>query len=118
MDSFQLNKILISKFPNLEQAYKEEVSWQEGDDTGSHVVYEDVFVPYLRECILKKDLNEIRKITGFLENLLDLNDDYVSEVVSLSVIESIMDLFDLNEDLIIVFGKKSKEIISELMQFY
>ena len=43
MTNKELNQFLVKTFPELKQAYDEEVSWQEGDDTGSHVV----FVMYL-----------------------------------------------------------------------
>ena len=47
----ELNKLFISKFPNLKEKCNDEVSWQEGDNTGSHVVFGDVLVPYLLNCI-------------------------------------------------------------------
>jgi hypothetical protein len=34
----ELNLKLLAAFPELERAYREETSWQEGDDTGSHVI--------------------------------------------------------------------------------
>ena len=37
VNSLELNKILILEFSNLKSAYIEEVEWQEGDNTGSHI---------------------------------------------------------------------------------
>ena len=51
MNSIELNKLLIEKFPNLIDDYCDEVGWQEGDETGSHIVYGDVFTPYIVKCI-------------------------------------------------------------------
>ena len=118
MNSLELNKILILEFSNLKSAYIEEVEWQEGDNTGSHTVYGDIFVPYFRECILSKNANEITKIAKFLENLLEKKDNYADEVITFSVLESIMDLINLDEKLILFFGDNTKKIILELNSIY
>ena len=55
MDIKQLNQLLISKFPELEKEYHEEVDWQEGDETGSHVVYGDVLTPYIEKIIIQQN---------------------------------------------------------------
>ena len=118
MNSLELNKILILEFSNLKSAYIEEVEWQEGDNTGSHTVYGDIFVPYVRECILSKNANEITKIDKFLENLLEKKDNYADEVITFSVLESIIDLINLDEKLILFFGDNTKKIILELNSIY
>ena len=63
MTNKELNQFLIASFPELKHAYNEEVSWQEGDDTGSHVVFGDVFTPYLEKLIETKN-EEKFKIYG------------------------------------------------------
>lgn len=118
MNSFKLNKMLVSEFPNLKDLYKKEVEWQEGDNTGSHIVYGDVLTPYLRSCIKNKNINEIKKISNFLENLLSINDIYSNEVITFSVLESILDLICLDNDIITFFGKNSKKIIFELKDYH
>ena len=50
-----LNLKLIERFPELRNKYKEEVSWQEMDETGSHIVYGDVFTPFIEEKIEEKN---------------------------------------------------------------
>ena len=47
MTSKELNLYLIKNLNEIENFYKEEVSWQEGDETGSHIVFGDVFVPFI-----------------------------------------------------------------------
>ncbi len=42
MTSKCLNQKLLAAFPELERPYRDQTEWQEGDDTGSHVVYGDV----------------------------------------------------------------------------
>lgn len=83
MKSDELNKKLIERLPNLHKKYDDEVSWQEGASTGYHTVYGDVLTPYLVECILQNDKQEINNIFSFLEDLLSLNDEYANEVISL-----------------------------------
>lgn len=51
MTSKELNLKLIEALPEIKDVYNEEISWQEGDETGSHVVYADVFVPLIKEQI-------------------------------------------------------------------
>ncbi|MBC1794806.1 DUF7674 family protein [Listeria booriae] len=92
MTSKELNKQLIYEFPKLKDAYTDEVSWQEGDDTGSHTVYGDVFTPHIRKTIENKDDEEIAKIFSYIENTLNMEDEYADEVISFSVLESIAEL--------------------------
>lgn len=56
MDAKQLNRRLVNRFPELEEKYHDEVDWQEGDGTGSHVVYGDVFAPYIEKIIIEKNM--------------------------------------------------------------
>ena len=76
MDSKKLNIMLIESFPNLIDEYREEVQWQEGDDTGSHAVYGDVLSPYLIKCIEQNNTSEVIKILVFIEKVLELNIKY------------------------------------------
>lgn len=90
MKEKEFNLKLIEKFPELKPKYEDEVNWQEGDNTGSHVVYGDVFVPFIIENLNKKDNEKLIEIFNFIEELLNMNDDYVEDVISVSVIESII----------------------------
>ena len=89
MKSKELNQLLIKKFPNLMDDYQREVQWQEGDETGSHVVYGDVFSPYIIKCLDGRKNIELEVVFEFLESMLLQKDEYVTEVIALSVIESI-----------------------------
>ena len=115
MISAELNKIFVNKFPNLQEKYLDEVSWQEGDDTGSHIVYGDVLTPYLKECILKDYKREFQIVFDFLEELLGLDDEYADEVVSFSVFESLAYLFKEKAYLISYLGEKCKKALNEIV---
>lgn len=114
MISKELNKLLIKTFPNLNKSYHEEVAWQEKDDTGSHIVYGDVFTPYIVDCIEKNRQKEIEKIFAYLEFLLSKQDSYTTEVVTFSVLESIEYLLKNNKKLQGMLGEKTIEKLKEL----
>ncbi|MBQ6998918.1 MAG: hypothetical protein IJN62_03925 [Clostridia bacterium] len=116
MTSKELNLKLINNFPEIIDTYNEEISWQDGNDTGSHVIYADVFVPFIKENISKGNEQVLIKSFDFLETLLNINDEYVNEVIAFSVIESF--LFDDEPDIrsFIKFIKpKTMEIIKEII---
>lgn len=115
MKSRDLNKLLIAKFPQLEKKYKDEVDWQEGDDTGSHTVYGDVFTPYLKDCIEENKKEEIIYAFDYIETLLDMKDAYVDEVIAFSVLESICYLASEKNNLFDLFGPKSQEVIKDFL---
>ena len=113
MKARELNKLLVEQYPNLQEKYIEETSWQEGEDTGSHIVYGDVFTPYLVECIKENRNREIICCFDFLETLLELKDSYVDDVVAFSVFESIEYLFKETDSLINLLSEKSRKVLSE-----
>ncbi len=78
MTSKCLNQKLLAAFPELERPYRDQTEWQEGDDTGSHVVYGDVLVPVILALLKAGD------------RLLATGDDYAIDVVATTVIESIV----------------------------
>ena len=115
MISAELNKMLVNKLPNLKERYFDEVNWQEGDETGSHTVYGDVLAPYLTECILKDSKQEYLVVFDFLEELLALNDKYATEVVALSVFESLAYLFKERNHLRSYLGEKCKRGLDDVI---
>ena len=87
----ELNKLLVLEFPELKETFKEETSWQEGMDTGSFIVFEDVFIPYLEMCIINDKASQIEKIYSFIEKLSKIDDEYVENIVTVAIIENIVD---------------------------
>ena len=117
MISKELNLKLIKTIPEISKTYFKETSWQDGDETGSHIVYEDVFVPFAKKQIASKNNKTIKRIFDFIEELLDMNDEYVTEVVQLSVLESL--IFDENSDYTQIFKfakEKTLQSIKEIVQ--
>ena len=115
MGSGELNKMLVESFPNLKEAYLEEVEWQEGDDTGSHVVYGDVFTPYVVDCIENNREKEMLSVFSYIERLLEYKDTYVESVITVSVIESVSYLFKDKQNLYELLGEKSKVIMDDFL---
>ena len=69
MTSSELNLKLTTSFPEIQDLYREETSWQDGDETGSHVVYADVFVPFIKGQMLAQNESMLVKIWLVLSNL-------------------------------------------------
>jgi len=116
LESKKLNQILINNFPNLQNKYNDEVSWQEGDSTGSHIVYGDVFTPYLVECITDKKIQEIKKAFNFDTEILSMQNKYSDEVVAFSVVESIAYLLEADDYLRSFLGSRTKVIFKEITE--
>lgn len=114
MKSRELNRLLINTFPNLVKQYHEEVDWQEGDDTGAHTVYGDVFTPYIVECTKSNNVKELGRIFNYIENLLEKNDTYTNEVIAFSVLESIEYTIKNNKKILNILGQMTKKMLSEL----
>ena len=114
MTSKTLNMMLVKSFPNLKDKYLNEVSWQEGDDTGSHTVYGDVLTPYLINCIATNNVKETKQVFNFLEEILRLEDNYGDEVVAYSVLENIAHLFQRNKSLKSYLGQYAEKLLNEL----
>ena len=90
MNVKQLNNLLIDTFPELIASYHDEVDWQEGDETGSHVVYGDVFMPYVEKVINEENDEDMKRIFKFIEDVLLLNEEYSDEVIMFSVLERLI----------------------------
>ena len=87
MSSKELNLKLIEFLPEIKEMYEAEVSWQEGDETGSHIVFSDVFVPYVLDNLSNDVIT--KKNFKVIETILELHDDYADEVITLSVLENL-----------------------------
>lgn len=83
----ELNLKLIELLPEIKKMYEDETSWQEGDNTGSHTVFADIFFPYIRYNLNDKKITE--KNFNVIEKILELHDDYADEVIILSVFENL-----------------------------
>ena len=118
MKSAELNNIFNTAYPELKSEYEEEVCWQEGDDTGSHVVFGDVFTPYIERLLNDRDEVKTEKAFSFIEKILDMNDRYCDEVIAFSVLEKLMDDLESIESVKKIMGEKTQKICKELRQSF
>ena len=114
MTNKELNQFLIASFPELKHAYNEEVSWQEGDDTGSHVVFGDVFTPYLEKLIETKNEEKLKIAFNFIEEVLANNSKYCDQVIAFSVLEKLFDNIEYISHTQKFMKKKTVQICREL----
>lgn len=109
MTSRELNKDLLLNFPELKEKFEEETSWQEGYDTGSFIVFEDVFMPFLNENIMNNNDNELDKIFNYIEKLSLNEDEYVQNIVYVAILENIS-TFSNKDEYIKHFKNNTKNI--------
>lgn len=114
MNSKQLNKLLIAKFPELKKQYCQEVSWQEGDETGSHVVYGDVFAPYIEQLVSENNHKKLQEVFDFIEEILIQNEEYSDEVIMFSILERLMCDKDILQKCSQYFGKMTEKTIDNM----
>lgn len=113
MTSEELNQKLIKEIPEIKSKFDIFVN-EFGLDEGSHIVFEDVLVPFSIEQLEKNDYVVINKVFAFIENLLLINDEYAEEVCELSFLEPLKDNYDSIYDFSKVFGKKTLEIYNKI----
>lgn len=89
MTSKEFNELLISEFSEIEDEFNEYVEWQDGIDTGSFLVVEDVFMKFFYSKLDELDFQSINKICNFLEKTYLLNDEYASNVIVVGVLENL-----------------------------
>lgn len=117
MTSKELNLKLIEVFPEIKDIYFKETSWQDGDETGSHVVYADVFVPFIKVQICSNNKQNLIRIFDFIEKLLELNDEYADEVIAFSVIETLLFDEDADNKYFIQFaGPNTLDLVEEIIR--
>lgn len=110
--------MLIKEFPELNKEVMDEVSWQEGIETGSHVVYGDVLTPFLKICIENQNKSKVVQILNFLEKILGYGEKYSDEVVAFSVLEALYFEYPDCELLNKNYGAKCKKVLKEIDAFY
>ena len=89
MNSKDLNSMLLEKFPELKEKFEEETNWQEGIETGSFIVFEDVFMPFLEANVEANNNEMIERIYSFIESLCDIDDEYVKNILYVAILENI-----------------------------
>lgn len=116
MTSKELNKKIIELLPEIQERYIAETSWQDGDGTGSHIICEDVLVPWIKEQIEEEDEKTLKKVFEVIDELLNLGDEYANEVVVLSIVESLLFDEEIPVDVVISLAKeKMRTAIFEVL---
>lgn len=109
MTKIDINTKLLEIIPEIKELFNSVTSWQDGIDTGSTVVIEDVFMVYLKESIKNNNYDCIKKCTSFIEWLSEyINDEYAGNVLVISIFEYIYFASD-REQLEGVLGPKAKK---------
>ncbi len=113
MKEKELNSLLLEAFPDIKESFNEETSWQDGLDTGCTVTFADIFIPYIVKSALSNDEEKIRKIFEFIEKIASLKDEYVNQVILLSIFDSLF--YDYND---IDWKKHFGENTNKLLEVY
>ena len=116
MTAEKLNKTLLSLLPEIKSSYIQETEWQEGDSTGSHIVFGDVLTPFIIDCFTKQNDIMLKKCFDVIEKILSFNNDYANEVITLSVLESLFYGLPNDCDPQLYMGKKTKSIFKQIMR--
>lgn len=88
-NSKKYNELLLDKFPSLKDEFDKYTSWQDGINTGSTLVYEDVFVPYVIKQLVNDNTEELEKISSLIEDLITSDDEYAVNIAYIAILESL-----------------------------
>ncbi len=89
MTERELNELLLTKFPEIKKDFDTYTEWQDGLDTGSFLVVEDVLMEYIRKVLGKKDYKKIAYICETIEEIYSKNDEYATNVIVVGILENL-----------------------------
>jgi len=93
-----------------------EIYEEEGDyiEDLPHLCYPIVFVPFIRQAVLGNDEDTIQKICNFMECMAnsDSEDERVSELLVVSVLESILSEREIIYRLKLYMGSETLKLLS------
>ena len=114
----QLTSELLKFFPHFQKTYNEKFDYFKPDEPGHHVVYGDLLLPYLLECVRLNKVTELHKIFDFLEFLSNQENLKIQEVVQMSVLESLGKDEILLEKIQEYMGPATKKLSDEIEKFW
>jgi len=91
-----MSKYLVSKIPELASEYEKEIVWWNpefpGDLPGQHVIFGDIFRPFLTNLLKATNENKelLRRIFSIIEEFANSNDQDVLDLVDITVCENII----------------------------
>ncbi len=109
MTSKELNESLLNNFPEIQDKFNEEASRQDGIETGSFIIFEDVFMPFVRNSVLNNDKDTIYRIFNYIEYLSHVKDEYVENIFYVAILENFYSYSDINK-FVIYFKENTKEL--------
>lgn len=89
MTSREFNTLLLKRFPEIKEDFENYVNWQDGIDTGSFLVVEDVFNKLLWRSVENGDTELTKRIFSFAEAILNQADEYACNVIVVGLLEAI-----------------------------
>lgn len=89
MDPREFNTLLLKRFPEIKEDFESYVSWQDGIDTGSFLVVEDVFNKLLWRSVENGETEMTNRIFSFVEAVLNQGDEYACNVIVVGLLEAI-----------------------------
>ncbi|MCL2679251.1 MAG: hypothetical protein FWF18_03055 [Dehalococcoidia bacterium] len=110
-----LIETLFERFPFLEQKYIEEGDYIAGL---AHLCYSFVFIPYIREIVENNDIENIIKVSEYLEDMAICEDEKVSELMVVSILENIVSERDLVKTLKAYLKPNTEEWLLNLEKAY
>jgi hypothetical protein len=89
MTASELNELMLDAFPELRSEFELYTSWQDGLETGCFLTFEDLLLPLVRNALAKQDEPFLRRAGAFIEELLELGDEYAENIATIALLEGL-----------------------------
>ena len=89
MKPFAFNSLLLKRFPEIKYDFDAYASWQDGLETGSFLIVEDVLTKHIWKSAEKGDFAFIKRVFEFAEDVLNQGDEYACNVIVIGLLETI-----------------------------
>ena len=114
----KLYRELIQVIPEIKGAYDKERQWWGKEVPGPHIIFGDVLTPHLITLLeVHTDHEQLKRIFNFLEELSG-REQWVQEVVQMSVCERLGDKKDWLAAAHYYMGNKTKRLCKEIEKFW
>lgn len=122
MDNVRLSNLgdkLVEAVPELQPQYLAELEWWGEDKPGVHIIFGDIFNPYLISLIKSDSQQEtLIHIFYFLEKLANHENEQIQEVVAVTVCERLGDESEILMKARQYMGRKTLEMSYEIERFW
>ena len=100
MTCVDINKMLLNAIPEVGNAFYAFANTQDGLNTGCHMVFEKVLLPFTMEALDKGYTNVLKRIFYLIEDMANSDDEYIEEIATLSFIGMLKPSYDNSDELI------------------